>query len=216
MTLTDKIHKRLKPYAKERGLLRKGRTYYTITEDTAYCVSIENHTHDIYVHFYLMPLYMREENHILTYGERLNVLFFEEIPTLQKTATEEEIDTWAGIVTGIIDRCVLPFFRQVSSPEKLLDFLALSWEVQNNYLRCPPVHRLRLKTYTQLYLHRQEAWAAVAELREELDKCGYLTDRLLQSLRTEADCLEAMCTWPHEELDSFFAESVAFTKENCF
>ena len=76
MTLTDKIHKRLRPYAKERGLLRKGRTYYTITEDTAYCFSIENHTFDVYVHFYLIPLYMREENHILTYGNLLNSLFF--------------------------------------------------------------------------------------------------------------------------------------------
>lgn len=217
MTLTDKIHKRLRPYAKERGLLRKGRTCYTITEDTAYCVSIENHSHDVYVHFYLMPLYMREENHILTYGNRLNELFFEKIPMLQKTATEEEIDAWAGIVTGIIDSHVLPFFRQVGSPEKLLDFLALPWDAQKGCLFCPPHHRLRLKTYTLLYLRRQEeARAAVAELREELDKCGYLTDQLLQSLRTESDRLEAMCSWPHEELDSFFAESIAFTKENCF
>ena len=155
MTLTDKIHKRLRPYAKERGLLRKGRTYYTITEDTAYCFSIENHTFDIYVHFYLIPLYMREENHILTYGNLLNSLFFEKIPTLQKTAAEEEIDAWVAIVTGIVDSYVLPFFRQVGSPEKLLDFLALSWEEQKDYLFCPPEHRLRLKAYTLLYRHRQ-------------------------------------------------------------
>ena len=55
MNLTDKIHKRLRPYAKTRGLLRKGRTYYTITEDTAYCFSIENHSFNVYVHFYLIP-----------------------------------------------------------------------------------------------------------------------------------------------------------------
>lgn len=48
MTLTEKIHKRLRTYARERGLQRKGRTYYTITDDTAYCVSFENHSFDIF------------------------------------------------------------------------------------------------------------------------------------------------------------------------
>ena len=217
MTLTDKIHKRLRPYAKERGLLRKGRTYYTITEDTAYCFSIENHTFDIYVHFYLIPLYMREENHILTYGNLLNSLFFKKIPTLQKTAAEEEIDAWAAIVTGIVDSYVLPFFRQVDSPEKLLDFLALSWEAQKDYLFCPPEHRLRLKTYTLLYLHRQEeAREAVTVLREELDRVSNFRDRMRKILYTEAYNLEAMCGWTQAQLDAFFAESIAFTKEKCF
>lgn len=217
MNLTDKIHKRLRPYAKKHGLLRKGRTYYTITADTAYCVSIENHTHDVYVHFYMMPLYMREENHILTYGQRLNTLFFRKIPTLQQTASEEEIDGWAAIVTGITDSYVLSFFRRVDSPEKLLDFLTLSWEAQKDYLFCPPVHRLRLKIYTLLYLHRQaEAREAVADLRNELNRSSCFTDRLLQNLRAEADDLEAMCGWPHSQLDAFLAESIAFTKEKCF
>lgn len=217
MNLTDKIHKRLRPYAKERGLLRKGRTYYIITEDTAYCFSIENHSFDVYVHFYLIPLYMREENHMLTYGNQLNSLFFEKIPTLQKTASEEEIDAWVAIVTGIVDSYVLPFFRQVGSPEKLLDFLALSWEAQKGYLFCPPVHRLRLKVYTLLYLHKQEeAREAVAALREELDGVSNFTDRMRKILRSEADNLEAMCGWTQAQLDAFFAESIAFTKEKCF
>lgn len=217
MNLTDKIHKRLRPYAKTRGLLRKGRTYYTITEDTAYCFSIENHSFNVYVHFYLIPLYMREEDHILTYGNLLNSLFFEKIPTLQKTASEEEIDAWAAIVTGIVDSYVLPFFRQVGSPEKLLDFLALSWEAQKGYLFCPPFHRQRLKTYTLLYRHRQkEAWEAVAALREELDGVSNFTDRMRKILRSETDNLEAMCGWTQAQLDAFFAESIAFTKEKCF
>ena len=217
MNLTDKIHKRLRPYAKARGLLRKGRTYYTITEDTAYCFSIENHSFDVYVHFYLIPLYMREENHILNYGNLLNSLFFEKIPMLQKTASEEDIDAWAAIVTGIVDSYVLPFFRQVDSPEKLLDFLALSWEAQKDCLFCPPFHRQRLKTYTLLYRHRQEeAWEAVADLREELDGVSNFTDRMRKILRSEADNLEAMCGWTQAQLDAFFAESIAFTKEKCF
>ena len=217
MTLTDKIHKRLRPYAREQGLLRRGRTYYTITEDTACCISIENHSHNVYVHFYLLPLYMREENHILTYGNRLNSLPFGNIPVLQKTAAEAEIDTWGEIVTEILDSYVLPFFRQVDSPEKMLGFLALPWEAQKDYLFCPPEHRLRLKSYTLLYLYRQEeAREVIIALRKELDKCGYLTERLLQSLRAEADALEAMCGWSHDELDAFFAQSIAFTKEKCF
>ena len=217
MNLTDKIHKRLRPYAKTRGLLRKGRTYYTITEDTAYYVSIENHSFDVYVHFYLIPLYMREENHILTYGNQLNSLFFEKIPTLQKTASEEEIDAWAAIVKGIVDSYVLPFFRQVDSPEKLLDFLALSWEAQKDCLFCPPFHRQRLKTYTLLYRHRQdEAREAVAALREELGRVINFRDRMRKILYTEADNLEAMCGWTQAQLDAFFAESIAFTKEKCF
>ena len=122
-----------------------------------------------------------------------------------------------AIVTGIVDSYVLPFFRQVGSPEKLLDFLALSWEAQKDYLFCPPDHRLRLKTYTLLYRHRQEeAREAVAALREELDQVSYFTDRMRQILCTEADNLEAMCGWTHRQLDAFFAESIAFTKEKCF
>lgn len=217
MTLMDKIHKRLRPYAKERGLLRKGRTYYTITEDTAYCVGFENHTHDVYVHFYLMPLYMREENHILTYGERLNTLFRKKMPSLEKTASEEEIDTWVAIVTGIIDSYVLPFFRQVGSPEKLLDFLARDWEVQKDYLFCPPHQRLRLKSYTLLYCHRRaEAREAIEAYRAELGQCCYFTERLSQILQEEADELESMLSWTDGELDAYFTEAVAFTKLACF
>lgn len=160
---------------------------------------------------------MREENHILTYGERLNMLFMKEIPGIQKTATEEEIDAWVAIVTGILDSYVLPFFRQVESPEKLLDFLELSWEVQKKYLCCPPFHRLRLKSYTLLYLHRQEeAREAIMALRMELARDSIYTDRLRQSLHREADDLEAICGWTEGELDAFFAESIAFTKEKCF
>lgn len=217
MTLTEKIHKRLRPYAKSRGLLRKGRTYYTITEDTAYCVGFEDHGHEVCVQYYLMPLYMRSEYHCLTYGERLNVLFREGIPLLQKSATEEEIDAWVAIVTGIIDSFVLPFFRQVDSTEKLLEFLNRDWEEQKKYLFCPPERRLLLKIYTLLYLHRKtEARESIVAYREELDRCSYFTDRLRHSLCREADNLETMCGWTKEELDALFAESIAFTRENCF
>lgn len=217
MTLMEKIHRRLRPYAKERGLQRKGRSYYTITEDTAYCVSFENHTHDVYAHFYLMPLYMREENHILTYGERLNTLFRKKMPSLEKTASEEEIDAWVAIVTGIIDSYVLPFFRQVGSPEKLLNFLALSWDVQKSYFSCPPHQRLRLKSYTLLYLRRRtEARGAIEAYRAELGQCGFLMDRIIKSCHEEVDELESMLRWTDEKLDAFFTEAAAFTKSACF
>ena len=217
MTLTEKIHKRLRPYAKSRDFLRKKRTYYTIAGDTAYCISFENHTHDVYVHFYLLPLYMRREYHTLDYGERLNVLFREKLPVLQNSASEEEMDAWIDNLTGILDSYVLPFFRQVDSPEKLLDFLAGDWEDQKKYICCPPERRLLLKIYALLYLHRkEEAREAIAAYREELDRCSYFTDRLRHSLCREADNLETMCGWTKEELDALFAESIAFTRENCF
>ncbi len=217
MTLMEKIHKRLRPYAKDRGFLRKGRTYYTITEDTAYCVGFEDHGHEVCVQYYLMPLYMRSEYHCLTYGERLNVLFRERIPLLQKSATEEEIDAWVAIVTGIIDSFVLPFFRQVDSPEKLLEFLNRDWEEQKKYLFCPPERRLLLKIYTLLYLHRKtEARENIVAYREELGRCGYLTDRMIRSCHKEADDLESMLARTDGELDGLFAESMAFTKEMCF
>ena len=79
------------------------------------------------------------------------------------------------------------------------------------------MHRLRLKSYTLLYLHRQEeAREAAAALREELARDSSFTDRLRRNLCREADDLDAMCSWTAGELDAFFAESAAFTKEKCF
>ena len=213
MTLMDKIHKEIKPYMAKNGFLRKGRIYYRISHDISYCIGFDNPGHNVHAYFFLMPLYIRSEFQYLTYGERLNILFHKEIPVLDKTATDGQIIDWVNSITNLISAYVLPFFQNISTPEKLLSFLSNDWEIIKKHIHCPPLDRLKLKMFTLLYLHRKvDAMGAIEEYREELKKCDYLVDRLIVKYNEEANMLESLASKSDKELDSFFAESIDFTR----
>lgn len=217
MTLTERIHKQLGPYMKGKGFLRKGRYYYQIMGDIAYCIGFDNSPGSVYAYFFVMPLFIRSDFIYITYGERLNVLFRERMPALDKISGDGEIRAWAETVTGLLDDYVLPFFRQTDSPERLLSFLARDRDRRKAYIFCPPLDTIRLRMYTLLYLRRKaEARAAIEEYRAELGRVTYLTDRMIKHCHEEANALMDMLAAEDGEIDAWFEETVRFTKENCF
>lgn len=217
MTLMERIHKQLGPYMKEKGFLRKGRYYYQIIGDIAYCIGFDNSPGSVYAYFFVMPLFIRSDFIYITYGERLNVLFRDRMPALDKTSGDGEISAWAETVTALLDDYVFPFFRQMDSPERLLSLLARDRNRRNAYIFCPLLDAIRLKMYTLLYLHRKaEARAAIEEYRAELGRVTYLTDRMIKHCHEEANALMDMLAAEDGEIDAWFEETVRFTKENCF
>jgi hypothetical protein len=213
----EKIHKKLRPYMRGKGLMRKGRVYFKIIGDIAYCIGFEFPGHNVHAYFFIVPMYMRYDSMHITYGERINTLFHEKMPVLKKTGTDDEIGTWIETVTGILDTHVLPFFDRIDTPEKLLNFLFDNWEQRKKYIFCPPLETIRLQMYTLLYLHRtHEAKEAIESFRAELGQSTYLMDWIIKKCHEEANQLEGMLTMSDEEVDAFFAESIEFTKVMCF
>lgn len=217
MTLMYKVHKKLKPIMKQMGLLQKGRYYYRINNGIVYSIGFDNPGFDVLAYFFLFPLYIPDNTVSISYGKRLNMQFHDKMPSLVKTATTEEISAWVETVADILDTYVLPFFQQVDSPQKLLDFLAQDLESRKEYFRCPPLNTIKLKMYTLLYLHRKaEAFEAIKEYRAELMQHSNIREHFLKSCQEEADRLEGMITMRDEELDKYFSETIDLMREKHF
>ena len=70
---TQKIIQAITPYMRKCLFKRKRKYFYKILENLVFCVEFEKPGELIYVHYYVVPLYIPHECRSFTYGNRVIV-----------------------------------------------------------------------------------------------------------------------------------------------
>lgn len=214
MSVYRDILKKIAPFMKSKGFLRSGYSgrFYYVANDIAYCILFEKPSIFIYVNAYIMPLYIPTEFVYLSYGARLNDLCRLEFPTISEN-NPDFIEEWCAMFCKTIEDKIIPIFKQISSPERLIRELeqespSLIW-----FLSCPPFFIEKLKMYTYLYLQSPvEAESAIDRYRKELSQCSYFTEKSVQQFYDQSNVVEALIHEDRQKRESFIANTIECTK----
>ncbi len=214
MNLFQQVNKKISPYMKSRGFFLSGRTYYFIAHDIAHCIAFDMPSGLMYVTVYVMPLYIPCECRYYTYGNRLSDVSNIKLPILSKGDEETKIDEWCDIFCQHIEERVMPYFREVGSPSKLIEYADRYSYSPNEYFACHEMHILRLKMFTYLYLHeRHKVSNVTAHYRDVLKGLSFLTDYVRQIYTDEIDEVETILQGPKEAARVFCSNVISNTKK---
>ena len=142
----------ISPFMSAMGFKRAGRHYFYISDNIAYCISLDAPSEIVYATAYIMPLYIPCEARYYTYGNRMNAIAGSVLPLLYGKADCEEVNDWCEAFCGAVRDDVLCFFREISTPEKLLEYVKQAEHGPTGRFNCPEVYLERLKVYTYLFL----------------------------------------------------------------
>ena len=202
MSLTQEVKKRIGSYMKERGFKVRNRTYYYILNDVAYCITFEQPAGLMYTWAHINPLYIPGDFVTLTYGNRLNSISDVRLPLLKKGVSPSDIDQWCASFFRCMDDTILPFFKMVDTPAKLVSYylnLPASGAA-NGIISCPPVWGERLKVYTYLYMRDfQKMATAIDAYQCALDNCSFLHAALQQKLLEESEGFRQLLAYTEKE-----------------
>lgn len=182
MSFTNEIAQRIGPYMKSRGFKRKGGRFYYVQNDIAFCVDLEMPTASVYVWAYVLPLYMPCDFIPLSYGNRMGNMPSVMLPSLLKTDSGEQIESWCSLLCRRIEDTILPLYRSIATPQKLAAYIENEAEYRA-FMHCPELHMAQLRINTHLYLgNPAQARDAMDRYEQELK-----TAPLIQELRQDRE-----------------------------
>ena len=209
---------------KKRGFLQKGKkTFYLRENDIIALFSFERPTGVLYLQFAILPLFLPCPGHITySFGRRLESLFFD-LPTITKSASEEQVRAYCVLAMEHIEHDVLPVIHQFSTAASLHAFAKKRSRPfggkSSKALFCTPQNALELFVYSSLYLkdYRNAEKAArrfdsfirrykyyTPELKEQILRRN---DQILSLLdRLDYDAVEAIICCNIKENLSLFGE----------
>ena len=209
MNIFREVKKRIMPYMKEKGFRLSGTTYLFTNNDIAYCIGFDTPGGLLYATQYVMPLYIPSGNRYYTYGNRLNPS--KRLPILSKDADDKYIDHWCDMFCKCMEFEVLPFFRKITTPEKLVNYVT---DANSPNFFCPPVFIERLKVFTYLYLQKTEDLIqSVQEYRRLLDEGSFLTNSSMQTYLEEVNMIERLLTDNDVDITAYCLGIIHNTKQ---
>lgn len=211
----QEVKKRIGPYMKAKGFRLRGRRYYYIKNDIAYCISFEQPTGWMYTWAHVNPLYVPHDFIFLSYGNRLNNMADIRLPTLGKGLDSTEIDDWCELFIRSMDEHILPFFQQIDTPKKLIAYIDTpDRERRTGRMCCPPLWGDKLRMYTYLYSRDfSMADAAATVYKQTAGESSYLIASLREKLQKEADEFKLLIAQGDEAVDAFCKQTIADTKK---
>ena len=212
MNLCQEVTKRMKPYMRTKGFSLSGRTFYCIQNDIAFCIGFENPTGTLYVWQYIMPLYIPSEYLYLSYGDRMHRF---DLPFLTRDDTPEMIDQWCAQLCQLLEETIFPYFEQIDSQQKLLQFIAPEKADEYRiFLFCPEIWMEKLRMYTYAYLQNEHEYAeARIRFEQQIQNAHFLTEAGKARNRTELQALPVPSNGDWEQVESFMIESIGTTKK---
>lgn len=214
MKILRNITKRIAPYLHAKGFLGSGNQYYFIENDISYCIGLDVPGGITYVTAYILPLYVPCETRYYTYGNRLNADPDICLPLLRKNAGDSEIDNWCENLCEAIDKHVLPFFKSISSPRKLAEYIEHIKRTSNSKFFCAELYIARLKVFTYLYIREPEkAERSLRSYRMLLDKSFFLTEVVRQKYENEVNFVPALIKSNEPDIAAYFSKTVNRAKQ---
>ena len=226
------------PFFKEHGYKKKGNIFFKIENDIAFCILFQRPTSFVYVHYYILPLYIPTDYHYLSYGDRLESHSIYPVPSYDISDGDDTslqmmrklrdslpgvmwnepkkmvFTEWMEEVQKCLTEDIFPFFESINSPEKLLCFLRKDIYEIRKYIRIlsNEYENARLAAYTCLYmsdLNNASEYTARAQ--------KYLLDSSHSKLwLDELHVLMEKVGACKEDQDAFLNEAIAHTLEACF
>ncbi len=188
------ILKRASQLLEPHGFVRQKHQFLRLQNNLLQGIGFDFAGARFYCTVYILPAYMGAENLHYTYGNRLEYI------------TGHPVDLERDLA-----ETVLPYFDEVSTPERLL--YVLRWKPQRakKFLCCPPVDLQRLKLYTAMYLGKDVS-RPLQKTKQALSQCTHLSRAVLDRLHGELVELEALQTAPPNEREAYFQRNIiAFT-----
>ena len=181
MKLMPQIYKIMNPFFKEHGFSKKRGTYFKFSSNIAFCISFEKPSDLVYVSFCLLPLYIPTAFLYLTYGDRIGNRYPDRLPQLTGEANEESIITWCKLLQAILLDEIFHFFKEIDTPEKLLNYIEQDPRKAMKSLFCGPYFFSELYMYTSLYLHKYDTFSEPASLCRQVLENYPFTNKLKES-----------------------------------
>ena len=192
----------LKPYQ----FTQQRNIFYKISDDIAYCISIES-PGLLYIHYFIVPLYLPNERINLTFGNRLK----------NSSSSSQSSQFWIESVLEEIEARVFPFFERISNKDNLLLFLQESDVEIVKHFFSPLPYQLLLKAYTALNLSRISVFRkALLSAKEEIEKSAYFTQPVRDKLMDELKRLEMLSSCPAKDVSTFFERNIRQSVSACF
>lgn len=212
MNLCREVTKRLKPYMRTKGFSLSRRTFCCIRNDIAFCIGFENPTGTLYAWEYIMPLYIPSEFQYLSYGDRMHRFG---LPYLNREDAPEMIDQWCAQLCQLLEETIFPFFEQIDSPQKLLQFIVPEKaDDYRTFLFCPEIWMEKLRTYTHAYLQNEHEYTeARIRWEQQIQNADYWTEGAKVAERTELQALPVPKSGDWTQTESFLKECIGITRK---
>ena len=214
MNFTYKLASRISKFMKSKGFTRRGKLYYRIQDNIAYCICFESPSGKAYTWFFVMPLFIPSEYVYLSYGNRLENLC--RFPSISKDSADEELELWVHYLMHVLEEKVFPYFERIGSASSLLEYIQQEYLYICEYVCTSPCNRGKLETYLSFYLGDREAFIKAAEkYRGAIDHSSFfpqLKNKWLERL----DELERIIMNDPSQIESYCRGSISFTMQHCF
>jgi len=214
MSMTQTVMKQIAPFMKARGFKRSGRNFYYIANDIAFCIGFDMPTGLLYVTAHIVPLYLPSKSRHYNYSVRTNEVYDWHLPILNKfQSSEDVVGRWCDDFCKCIDAHILPLYREMETPKRLLQIVEKGMNHGVANMCVSPVHRARLRMYTQLYLGNYlEVVSDMITYRNLLTQCDYLTALVCQKHLDEIDKVETLIRGNEQDIIDYLAETIERTK----
>ncbi len=199
------------------GFSKKGKCFYSIRNDIAFCVELDCPSGSLYASFYLVPLYMPAFCRYYTYGNRFDYLSESSMPCMGSESTEKQQEKWIEGFTQEMQNLILPFFDRVSHPDKLAQYIASTHILPDSYIFCPEIAMHRLLLFTYSYLNKnEEITSQTHKMQQEIKKCSFLSPKILNDYWEETKELILLRDATDIQRDLYFQKIIHETRTNCF
>lgn len=187
MSFLKKIIKKISPFMRDLGFSRSGNHFYIVINELAFCISLEMPTGVVYATTYVMPLYIPCENRYYTYGNRMNYIEGMDVPLLLKSDDETAVNDWCDCFCTYIEQKLIPFYKRVNTPQKLIDYMDNTPLQNTSYIFCSRADVWQLKMFTHFYYGEHEKVRnAAKQYCEEIKKMPF-TESVIQDRITDVD-----------------------------
>lgn len=216
MTFTQSMVNRVAGFMKNKGFQRKGKCFFRTDNHLAFCIEFDYPGSLLYVTFYIIPLYIPSDGRYYSYGNRLGTCNLKPLPLINADTNEEQKSNWVQSFEEAINEYVLPYFQKIGSPSALVDYCCKSGNLQE-YMHSSPIQQMRLLLHTYAHLRDQQSFDETERtLREEIQKCSYLSASVLEKYLTEIDVLKRQFYLSQDEFEVHQRGIIAETVKKCF
>ena len=159
-----------------------------------------------------MPLYIPSEYEYLSYGDRMHRF---DLPFLNRDDGPEMIDLWCAQLCQLLEETIFPYFEQIDSPQKLLQFIAPEKADEYRvFLFCPEIWMEKLRMYTYAYLQNEhEYMEARIRFEQQIQNADFITEAVKARNRTELQALPVPSSGDWTQTESFLKECIGITKK---
>lgn len=215
---SNKAASKISKFMRSKGFSRKGSLFYRIQNDIAFCVLFECTPSCVNCLYCIMPLFIPMDYVGIEFGGRMNCSAFCYVPSAEREVSSDELNHWTSRIFSAIEEELLPFYEEISSPEKLLSYVRRHYHRMMGYFNCrEEIHLQKLEMYLCFYLSDREGFIRVAErYRKGIMNSPNTVHSLLQRRLNEVNKLEQIVMNDPVEIDAYCRDAIAFTVENCF